>query len=123
MDHDDALVLCHRVKATLVVGVRLLQVLEAALVVASRNQLVEDTDQEFMLDIEVKRGAASRVRGIYVGTGEQKMVDTLGTALQGRDLKASESIQRIVPIRVDATEQKLAEISHVATSGRAIQLP
>ena len=77
MDHDDALVLCHRVKATLVVGVRLLQVLEAALVVASRNQLVEDTDQEFMLDIEVKRGAALRVRGIYVGTGEQKMVDTL----------------------------------------------
>ena len=60
---------------------------------------------------------------MYVGTGEQKMVDTLGTALQGRDLKASESIQRIVPIRVDATEQKLAEISHVATSGRAIQLP
>ena len=51
------------------------------------------------------------------------MVDTVGTTLQGRDLKASESIMRVVPIRVHAAEQKFAECSHVATSGCAIQLP
>ena len=123
VDHDDALVLCRRVKATLAVGVRLLQALEAALVVASPKQLVEDMDQEFLLDIEVNRSAALRERGIHVGTGEKQMVDTVGTTLQGRDLKASESIIRVVPIRVDAAEQNFAECSHVATSGRAIQLP
>jgi hypothetical protein len=123
VDHDDALVLCHLVQATLAVGVRLLQVLEAALVVASRNQHVEDTDEEFIAGIEVKRGAVLRVRGIYVDTGEQQVADTLGTTLQGRDLKASESSLRMVPIRVNVAEQNLAEISHVAKSGRAIQLP
>ena len=123
MDDDDALVLCHRVKAALALGVRLLQVLEAGLVVASPKQLVEDTGQEFVLDIEFNRGAALRGLGIHIGTGEQQIVDALGTTLQGRDLEASESILRMVPIRVDAAEQKLAESSHVAASGRAIQLP
>jgi len=123
VDDDDALVLCHRVKAALALGVCLLQVLEAGLVVASPKQLVEDTGQESVLDIEFNRGAALRGLGIHIGTGEQQIVDALGTTLQGRDLEASESILRMVPIRVDAAEQKLAESSHVAASGRAIQLP
>jgi len=123
VDDDDALVLCHRVKAALALGVRLLQVLETGLVVASPKQLVEDTGQESVLDIEFNRGAALRGLGIHIGTGEQQIVDALGTTLQGRDLEASESILWMVPIRVDAAEQKLAESSHVAASGRAIQLP
>ena len=109
VENDDALIICHCVNATLAVVVRHLQVREAALVIASPKELVKDTNKYFMLDKEVKRGAALRERSIEVGASEQQMINTCGTTLQRCNLEGSESIHRIVPIRVGTRTEQLAE--------------
>ena len=109
MDHDEARVVGRLMQPALAVGVRLRQVRDAALIIATPKYLIAYAEQRSVLDEQVKRGATLGARGEDISAGDEKAVDTRGTTLQCCYLKWSEPVLGIIPIRVGPLGEKFAE--------------
>ena len=122
MEHDNALILRHLLRAMLTVGVGLHQVSAAVLVAATLKYLVANSKQSLLLLEEVERCATVGACGIDVGAGAQQTEQALGTAFQRGDVEGSEPVLGTAPIRVHAGFKQVVDLPELAPSRRVIQL-